>query len=291
MLSSGGARGYIHIGAIEELEAQGYEITSVAGTSMGALVGGMYAAGRLDAVSQWMRSLGTRDIASLVDISLSLNHVVKGDKVMEALRQIVPDTKIENLSVPFCAVASDVKNRREVVFDSGSLYDAIRASISIPSFFRPVKLAAADCKSAETDMVLIDGGTTNPLPLNRVKRTRGDLLAAVNVNAPFDMLIEQARERSARIHKTELPLLERILPSAPSVESNYYTLVSKSFSLMIESLSTASLRLTPPHLLVNVPINRYGGFDYANADRIINYGRLQMRKAISEWRRMEHEIY
>lgn len=282
VLSSGGARGYVHIGAIAELLEQGYEITSVAGTSMGALIGGMYAAGRLDDVSEWMRSLGTKDILSLVDLSVSLNHVVKGEKVMDALRQIVPDTRIEDLPIPYCAVASDVRNRREVVFRSGSLYEAIRASISIPSFFKPV---------ARGEQVLIDGGTTNPLPLDRVTRNDGDLLAAVNVNAPSEAWIEQARERAEHIYKKENPIRGRIIPSAPPTESNYYSLVSKSFSLMIESLSSMSLRLTPPDLLVNIPMNRFGGFDYGNADRMIRFGRLKMRESIAEWQRMEHEIY
>lgn len=282
VLSSGGARGYVHIGAIAELIEQGYEITSVAGTSMGALIGGMYAAGRLEDVSQWMRSLGTRDILSLVDVSVSLNHVVKGQKVMDALRQIVPDMRIEDLPVPYCAVASDVRSRREVVFRSGSLYDAIRASISIPSFFKPV---------ARGEQVFIDGGTTNPLPLNHVKRTAGDLLAAVNVNAPSDLRIEQARERAERIYRKENPIKGRIIPPALSADSNYYSLVSKSFSLMIESLSSMSLKLTPPDLLVNIPTNRFGGFDYGNADRMIRFGRLRMREAIKEWQCMEHEIY
>lgn len=282
VLSSGGARGYVHIGAIAELIEQGYEITSVAGTSMGALIGGMYAAGRLEDVSQWMRSLGTRDILSLVDVSVSFNHVVKGQKVMDALRQIVPDMRIEDLPVPYCAVASDVRSRGEVVFRSGSLYEAIRASISIPSFFKPV---------ARGEQVFIDGGTTNPLPLNRVERTEDDLLAAVNVNAPSDLRIEQARERAERIYKKENPIRGRMIPPTPSVESNYYTLVSKSFSLMIESLSSMSIKLTPPDLLVDIPMNRFGGFDYGNADRMIRFGRLRMREAISEWQRMEHEVY
>lgn len=282
VLSSGGARGYVHIGAIAELLEQGYEITSVAGTSMGALVGGMYAAGRLEEVSQWMRSLDTMDILSLVDLSVSLNHVVKGQKVMDALRQIVPDVNIEDLPIPYCAVASDVKNRCEVVFRSGSLYEAIRASISIPSFFKPVE---------HGEQVFIDGGTTNPLPLNRVARTDGDLLAAVNVNAPCEHSIDMARERVGRIYKKENPIRGRIKMPTVSVESNYYSLVSKSFSLMIESLSSMSLRLTPPDIVVNVPINRFGGFDYGNADRMISYGRQRMRAAIREWQRMEHEIY
>lgn len=282
VLSSGGARGYVHIGAITELLEQGYEITSVAGTSMGALVGGMYAAGRLDEVSQWMRSLGTLDILSLVDLSVSMNHVVKGKKVMDALQRIVPDMDIEDLPIPYCAVASDIRSRREVVFRNGSLYNAIRASISIPSFFKPV---------TQGERVFIDGGTTNPLPLDRVTRTEGDILAAVNVNAPSDPLIEDIRDRAERVYKKENPIRGRIMPPTPSVESNYYSLVSKSFSLMIESLSSKSLLLTPPDLVVNIPMNRFGGFDYGNADRMIRYGRLRMRESIDEWQRMEHEKY
>lgn len=100
-----------------------------------------------------------------------------------------------------------------------------------------------------------------------------------------------ARERAERIYKRENPVLERIIPSAPSVESSYYSLVSKSFSLMIESLSSMSLRLTPPDLTVNVPMNRFGGFDYGNADRMIRYGRIKMREAIAERQRMEQELY
>lgn len=274
VLSSGGARGYVHIGAIEELEAQGYEITSVAGTSMGALVGGMYAAGRLDEVSQWLRTIDARDMFSLIDFSLSLNHLVKGDKVMRAMKQIVPDMKIEQLPIPFCAVASDIRSRREVIFTRGSLYNAIRSSISIPSFFKPIKTKTR---------VLIDGGLTNPLPLNRVARTEGDILIAINVNAPYDMEREKARDRYEQIYKVENPVLGRILPSTPSVESNYYTLVSKSFGLMIESLSMMSLRLQKPDIVVNVPMNRFGGFDYDHADRMIRYGRHQMRDALNKW--------
>lgn len=278
VLSSGGARGYVHIGAIEELEAQGYEITSVAGTSMGALIGGMYAAGRLDEVSEWMREIDFRDMFSLIDFSLSLNHVVKGDRVMRAMKQIVPDTKIERLPIPFCAVASDIRNRCEVNFTRGSLYNAIRASISIPSFFKPV---------TTRNRVLIDGGTTNPLPLNRVRRTPGDILVAVNVNGQCDPDRERARQRYERIYKTENPVLGRLLPPIPSVESNYYTLVSKSFGLMIERLSAVSLRMTPPDIVVNVPMNKFGGFDYDHADRMIRYGRHQMREALKEWEARE----
>lgn len=281
VLSSGGARGYAHIGAIEELEEEEYEITSIAGTSMGALIGGMYAAGKLPEVHQWLESLSKRQIFSLVDWSVSLNHVVKGDKVMDALKQLVPDVNIEDLPVSFRAVATDIKNHQEVVFEKGSLYEAIRASISIPSFFRPVK----------TDgHVLIDGGVMNPLPLNRVKRTDGDLLVAVNVSAPSDREIDELRNQAESLYKKEAPVLQRIIPSAPAVESNYFSLLSKTFSLMIEQNANLSLQLTPPDVLVNIPMNRFGGFDYDKVEKISKFGKARMKEALNDYRSLAREM-
>lgn len=283
VLSSGGARGYAHIGAIDELEEQGYEITSVAGTSMGALVGGMYAAGKLREVEEWMKSLSMKEIISLVDVSLSLNHLVKGEKVMEALKQIVPDVNIEDLPIPFCAIAADVKTHEEVVFDHGSLYEAIRASISIPSFFRPMK---------SSERVLIDGGVVNPLPLDRVKRTEGDFLAAVNVSAPSSYEIERIKNQAylTRRQNEGRLTLKRFVPRSLAVESNYFSLLTKTFSLMIERNAQLSLRLTPPDLLVNIPSNRFGGFDYDRAEKIIRFGRTRMREAITDWQSLERQL-
>ena len=176
VLAGGGARGVAHIGAIEELERQGFEISAVAGTSMGALVGGVYASGYLEPFKEWMRALDKYKVFSLVDFALSTEGLVKGDRVMEAMKELVPDVQIERMPVPFAAVAADLLTGDEVVLDSGGLYDAIRASISIPSVFRPVH---------RDGRVLVDGGTVNPLPLNRVRREEGDLLVAVDVSARF----------------------------------------------------------------------------------------------------------
>ncbi|MDO4160879.1 MAG: patatin-like phospholipase family protein [Prevotellaceae bacterium] len=282
VLSSGGARGYAHIGAIEELEAQGYDIKSVSGASMGALVGGLYAAGKLSEVSKWMQSLSIRQIFSLVDFSISMNHIVKGEKVMDALKEIVPDVNIEDLPIPFRAVAADIKNHREVVFDKGSLYEAIRASISIPSFFRPVKSG---------EMVLIDGGVVNPLPLNRVVRSEGDILVAVNVSAISEHEIDELKNLAEKtLHKGDNSILRRIIPSPPPVESNYFSLLSKTFSMMIQQNTALSLELTPPDVLVNIPMNRLGGFSYDQAEKIIRYGRVRMREALNDYRFLAREL-
>ena len=107
VLSSGGARGLAHIGAIEELEAQGYNITSIAGCSMGALIGGVYAAGKLGEFRDWMKTVDRKKMLELTDFSFSLNHLVKGTRIIEAIMEFVPDVKIEDLPIPYCAVATD----------------------------------------------------------------------------------------------------------------------------------------------------------------------------------------
>ena len=173
VLSSGGARGLAHIGAIEELEQRSFCITSISGCSMGALIGGMYAAGKLKEVKDWMLKLDKKKMFSLTDFSFSLNHVVKGTKVMDALKEIVPDVNIEDLPIPYTAVATDWNSGQEIIFRSGSLYEAIRASISIPLFLDPVR---------KGEMLLVDGGLVNALPLNRIARKKGDILVGVNVS-------------------------------------------------------------------------------------------------------------
>ena len=182
VLSSGGPRGFSYIGAIEELVSRGYEITSIAGTSIGSLIGGMYAAGKLTEVKDWLFSLGVWKVFSLMDFSISRNHLVNGDKVISALKEIVPDVNIEDLSIPYKAIATDFYTGEEVVFDRGNLYEAIRASISIPSLFRPVKYGFR---------TLIDGGIANTMPMDKVDRSEGDIMVAINVN---DVDVDKVRQ-------------------------------------------------------------------------------------------------
>ena len=172
-LSSGGPRGFAYIGALEVLVERGYEVTAVAGTSIGALVGGVYAAGRLAEFKEWLLSLNTRKVFSLVDWSLSMSHLVKGEKIIEAIKEVVPDVQIEDMALPFSAIATDLYTGEEVVFDKGDLFAAIRASMSIPSLFKPVQYG---------NTVLIDGHSSNCLPLNRVKRSPKDILVGFDTN-------------------------------------------------------------------------------------------------------------
>lgn len=277
VLSSGGARGYAHIGAIEALQSRGHRITSVAGTSMGALVGGMYCAGQLSQVKQWMCSISQKDMLALTDFSLSLNHLVKGNRVMDALRQLVPDVPIEQLAVPFCAVATDLQTRREVAFRKGSLYRAIRSSISIPTVFKPVSIGPH---------TLVDGGLVNPLPLNRVQRTEGDLLVSINVGAPATPEAAATRQHEMELREGRIQRwTERLVPDAVrrGLDANAVSLLLDTFDIMIQSHTLLAKRLNPPDVSVDIPMNRFGLFDFDQATPIIEAGRQATLAALDRW--------
>ena len=317
VLSSGGPRGFAHIGAIEALEEHGYTITSIAGTSIGSLVGGIYAAGKLAEFKEWLYSLDAWEVFSLMDLSIGKNHFVKGDKVIDAIMQIVPNINIEDLPIPYCAVATDLYTGREVLFDYGPLFRAIRASISIPSLFRPVKFGLT---------TLIDGAITNCLPLNRVRRTEGDLLVAFDVNDVNEEEINLIlrREHEARLidkqfelevheelldvihdfkHDTDMSLIKRLKHAGSrSMEvlkdvfnyrrafneddsldygDNYYDLLDRTFSLMNHKNTELMLELYKPDILVKMPFDSYGEIsDYAKAREISDRGYQLMCEAL-----------
>ena len=275
VLSSGGARGLAHIGAIEELESQGYRITSMAGCSMGALIGGVYAAGKLEEFREWMKTVDKKKMLELTDFSLSLNHLVKGSRIIKAIMEFVPDVLIEDLPIPYCAVATDWISGREVVISKGSLFEAIRASISLPSFYEPVH---------RDGMILIDGGVVNPIPLNRVKRQQGDLLVGVDVSghdykAQWEKHQKQV-ERQKQDKSLKAKLLDMIIPD--NIEFNYYTLLSRTSSIMIRQNSILMAQLTKPDILIDIQMSRYSSFDYDKSERLIAIGRNKTHKALTE---------
>ena len=275
VLSSGGARGLAHIGAIEELEAEGYRITSIAGCSMGALIGGVYAAGKLEEFREWMKTIDRKKMLELTDFSLSLNHFVKGTRIIEAIMEFVPDVLIEELPIPYCAVATDWKAGREVVFREGSLFEAIRASISLPAFYEPVR---------RDGMILIDGGVTNPIPLNRVARHEGDILVGIDVSGHD--YAAQWEEKEAlverRKHSTSLSqqILNRLRPD--NIEFNHYTMLSRVSSLMIRQNSILMAKLMKPDVLVDIQMARYGSFDYDKSEKLIAIGSQKTKQALSK---------
>lgn len=272
-LSSGGARGLAHIGAIEELESNGYHITSIAGCSMGALIGGVYAAGKLEEFREWMKTIDRKKMLELTDFSFSINHLVKGNRIIEAIMDFVPDIAIEELPIPYCAVATDLKAGREVVIDKGSLFEAIRASISLPSFYEPVQ---------RDDMILIDGGVINPIPLNRVKRNDGDILVGVDVSghdykSQWDEM-HRLSEWQKNDNSLKAKILDKLIPD--NIEFNYYTVLSRTSSLMIRQNSILMAKLMKPEMLIDIQMNRYGTFDFDKSEKLVAIGRQKTAQAI-----------
>ena len=285
VLSGGGARGLAHIGAIETLESHGYEITSIAGCSMGALIGGMYAAGKLPEVKDWVLALDRRKVLSLVDFSLSLTHLVKGDRVMEALKEVVPDVNIEDLPIPYTAVATDWNSGKEVIFDHGSLYDAIRASISIPLFLNPVR---------REDMLLVDGGLVNSLPLNRVVRHSGDLLFGINVSThdyQGELLMQQFVERKLLSKSMPAAVMNRIMKHFEGININYVTLLMRTIAIMLEQNTRQQILISRPDLVVQVPMKRYGVFDFDKAAAILQIGKHKTSRALRRFEHMKQPLW
>ena len=276
VLSSGGARGLAHIGAIEELLAHGYRITSVAGSSMGALVCGVYAAGKLEAFRDWVKGIDKKRMLELIDFSLSINHLAKGDRIIEAIMEFVPDVAIEDLPIPYCAVATDLTSGREVLFNKGSLFKAIRASITLPTFYKPVE---------RDGMVLIDGGVINPIPLNRVKRQEGDILVGVDVNVHDFKSQWEEMHKSPEPKKDDTSLKTKILDmiTPDDINLNYYTVLSRASRMMIHQNSILMAELMKPDILVDIQMDKYGVFDFYKSEKIVALGKRNMSRAINEY--------
>lgn len=276
-LSSGGARGMVHVGAIEALTERGYHIHAISGCSFGAIVAAAYAAGGLEAFKKWMAGMDRRRMFELSDFHFGLSHIMKGDRLVHELERIIPDRPIEELPIPFSVVATDWKTGREVVFSKGSMWTAVRASISIPAFYKPLIL---------DKMILIDGGITNPLPLNRVARKEGDLLVGINVSG-HDYAGLYRRRLLAKMRQREssvaMNLLSRLMPRDSEMGLNFYSIINQALSISINANAHRAIELYKPDILVDLPMRRYGGNDYDKAQAITKVGHMHTLRAIDGW--------
>ena len=203
VLGSGGARGIAHIAIIEGLVNDGIEIEAVYGCSMGAVIGGIFAAGYLEEYKEWLLGLSKNDVFDLMDFTLTKEGFIKGDKIFDKHREMTGELLIEEFNIPFTAVALDIKSGKEIYFTKGELYQALRGSVAIPGFIIPHRTES---------YVLIDGGVTNPLPLNLAVQKKGSVVLAIDLSGPEDPLFILKE-----VHNEEKPLIphwfERIIPS------------------------------------------------------------------------------
>ncbi len=319
VLGSGGARGYAHIGVIEEIERRGYQVVAVSGCSMGALVGGVYAAGQLPAYRDWVCRLDYFDVLRLVDVTWSPMGAMRASKVMGKLETLVGDARIEDLAIPVTTVATDMTRQREVWFQSGPLLEAIRASIAVPGVITPVHRG---------QQVLVDGGLLNPLPIIPSVSADADLVMAVNVTAhsPHPVTLEE-------LLPPEAARLEREREAARDARGNEFTawidevknaasrwfdglggaggsaegeadepsevasrrrqwgrldMVLASFDITQAALAKYKVAGYPPDVLIEVPKTVCGAYEFHRAEALITLGRQLAVEALDRYEGRNH---
>jgi len=292
VLGSGGARGYAHIGVIQEIERRGYEIICIAGSSMGALVGGVYAAGGLDAYREWVCGLSKFDIFRLLDVTLS-RGAIRGERLFQKLNEIVGDPTIESLPLIYTAVATDLARQKEVWFQAGSLQTAMRASVSVPGFFTPY---------IHENRVLVDGGVLNPLPIIPTVAAHADLIVAVDLNARDPAHDSLELPDNAFLNRSGVTDSWR-LDSFPSTDGNgcaqagngngidaeaqkkdpprvggRIDILLDSVEVMQGSLSQYKIAGYPPDLVIPIKHDLCHFFEFYRAEEVIEVGRNTARE-------------
>ena len=276
VLGSGGARGYAHIGAIEELEKQGYKIASISGSSMGALVGALYACGKLPEFKEWVLSLDMLDVVKLVDFSLNGKGIIGGDKVFHVVEEIIGDILIEDLPITYTAVATDIIKQKEVWIQKGKLLDAVRASVAIPTILTPKEISGRH---------LIDGGVLNPLPIAPTVSDTTDITVAVSLNA-----------KTSKKYTLDIPTIEH--EKKTKVEELFFEMKQKAeelfvdegengfedmgiFDIMgrtIDTMQNAVLDCKmagyAPDIIIGIPNDACGFYEFNRAYEMIELGRL-----------------
>lgn len=253
VLSGGGARGFGHIGVIEVLIERGFHIHSIAGTSMGALIGGLYAMGKLEDFKTWVTHMGKLQALDLIDLSIRRRGLLKGNRVFRKMKALFPTVNIEDLEIGFSAIATQLYAKKSVCINKGDIYDAIRASVAIPTIFSPVEI--------EGD-VYVDGGVLNNIPIEYARRKKKDLLIVVDVNAFIEY--EGAKK------------------SAVDLGSSINVL-SHSLSLLIEANARNSLTAFPPDILIQLSRESCSMHDFFKVKQQIEYGRQCAENAINEF--------
>lgn len=310
VLGSGGARGYAHIGALEVIRAHGFDVVAISGCSMGALVGGVFAAGHLETYRDWVLTLRQRDVLRLVDLSLSSMGAIRGDKLFAMVGEMVGDVAIEDLPIAYTAVATDLLSQREVWFQDGPLADAIRASVAIPSLLTPV---------ITDNQLLVDGALMNPVPILPTLPAQADVTIAVHLaggtrrhtptrpsgpvhgtdeddaviddDGPLDAEHDERwatlRQRASRLldWDTVRTMLSRDGPPTDVDDFAEYgrlDIMNLAYETMQATLTSYKLAGYPPDVLVEIPKSSARTFEFHRAAELIELGRELTTEALAE---------
>ncbi len=296
-LGAGGARGYAHIGVIEQIEARGWEVIGIAGSSMGSIIGGLYIAGGMESYRDWVVGLGRRDVLRLMDPGRGGAGLLKASKVMSKVSEHLGDLNIEDARIPYTAVAVDLVSEREVWFTSGRMIDAMRASMAVPSVFTPL---------VKQGMVLADGGLLNPVPVTPLANVHADAIIAVNLSGPATSWGTETADAGGgfRMPKLRLPSLPNVIepairsfvpqfggpeePLPEAVEKPASTIgtlevVDRSFHLMQTAVMRYRLAAYPPDVMIDIPVDSCGTLDFHRASELIDLGRERADAAFDAW--------
>lgn len=271
VLSSGGSRGLAHIGVINELVKQGFQITSISGSSIGSVIGGLYAMGKLKEYAEWVSSFNKKDILGFVDFTLTTNGLLKGERVFDKMKTFIPDMNIEDMPIPFAAVATDILHQKEVVFTKGSFYEAVRASVAIPAIFIPVKF---------NNTILVDGGVLNPVPIEYVHRNTDDILIVVTLYGDKTNDFHKEEETHTRYLKGLTRSFSNLISTGDKQTTGYYSLLSSTTSAMIHRIAKMSIEKHKPDMIINIPCDSANTFDFYKAKELIELGEKAAAEAI-----------
>jgi NTE family protein len=287
VLGSGAARGNAHIGVIQALEERGYDIISISGCSIGAIIGGVFAAGKLDEYRQWAESLDKIGVLRLLDMSLLNGGYIKGDRFFEKIQSIIGTPNIESLPIDFTSIAVDLLNQKEFWFQRGDLLNAMRASSAIPSIISPVTIDGR---------VYVDGGVLNPLPITPSVPAGADYIVAVDLNGPAQRVLEELanevldeKEDKTAWWETAKDFFSKDNDGAVGDKPKYSSeswgrleTINMMFETMQESLTQYKLAGYPPDLLISIPKDISGFYEFWRAKELIDFGHKITLKALDD---------
>jgi NTE family protein len=290
-LGGGAARGFAHIGIVRTLVAHGIVPNVVVGTSIGAVVGGSYAAGHLDTLEEWARSLQPRNIFGYLDIRLNGSGLIGGDKLAAQLELAMGQTMIEDLPLKFASVATEVRTGHEIWLTQGRIVDAMRASYALPGIFAPVLTG---------ERWLVDGALVNPVPVSTARALGAEIVIAANISS--DVFAHSTTIYSPSMGVTvavppETPIepepprrgLSRLFSAERTVKREFFggggrpgisTVMVDAFNIMQDRITRARLAGDPPDLLISPRVGQIGWFDFHRADELIAHGARAAERAL-----------
>ncbi|MET4369153.1 NTE family protein [Bradyrhizobium sp. LB12.1] len=299
-LGGGAARGFAHIGILRTLLANGIVPDVVVGTSIGAVVGGLHAAGRLDTLEEWGRSLqGMRNILGYLDIRLNGSGLIGGEKLATRLEEAVGQTLIEDLPIKFASVATEVRTGHEIWLTRGRVVDAMRASYALPGIFSPVLIG---------DRWLVDGALVNPVPVSAARALGAEIVVAANLSSDIftysttvyshgampEPVVPAAEEttskrRFPRFFSPE-KTVKREFFGGGSARPGLSSVMVDAFNIMQDRITRARLAGDPPDMLITPRVGHFGWFDFHRSEDLIALGTRAAERALESIQEAIHEL-